>query len=62
MTRTIEQNAADLEIALMRIRQARDRLADAIIAGQSNTDRLEKVHAAAIADYKELKEEYHSMA
>ena len=54
MTRTIEQNAADLEIALMRMDQARDRLADAIIAGQSNTDRLEKVHAAAIADYKEL--------
>ena len=62
MTRTIEQNAADLEIALMRMDQARDSLADAIIAGQSNTDRLEKVHAAAIADYKELKKEFHSMA
>jgi len=62
MTRTIEQNAADLEIALMRMDQARDRLADAIIAGQSNTDRLENVHASAIADYKELKKEFHSMA
>lgn len=59
---TTEQITANLEIALMRMDQARDRLADAIIAGQSNTDRLEKVHAAAIADYKELKEEYHSMA
>ena len=54
MTRTIEQNAADLEIARMRMDQARDRLADAIIAGQTNTDRLEMVHAAAIADYKDL--------
>lgn len=54
MTRTIEQNAADLEIARMRMDQARDRLADAIIAGQANTDRLEMVHAAAIADYKDL--------
>tara|TARA_R110000868_G_scaffold364634_1_gene627511 strand:- start:668 stop:865 length:198 start_codon:yes stop_codon:yes gene_type:complete len=62
MTRTIEQNAADLEIALMRMDQARDRLADAIIAGQSNTDRLEKVHASAIADYKELRKEFYRMA
>jgi len=54
MTRTIEQIKSDLEIARMRMDQARDRLADAIIAGQSNTDRLENVHAAAIADYKEL--------
>lgn len=54
MTRTIEQNAADIEIARMRMDQARDRLTDAIIAGQTNTDRLEKVHAAAIADYKDL--------
>jgi hypothetical protein len=38
----------------MRMDQARDRLADAIIAGQSNTERLEKVHAAAIWDYKDL--------
>ena len=52
--RTIEQNAADLEIARMRMDQARDRLADAIIAGQSNTERLEKVHAAAIWDCKDL--------
>jgi hypothetical protein len=54
MTRTIEQNSVDLEIARMRMDQARDRLTDAIIAGQSNTDRLEKVHAAAIADFKDL--------
>lgn len=54
MTRTIEQNAADIEIARMRMDQSRDRLVDAIIAGQTNTDRLEKVHAAAIADYKDL--------
>jgi hypothetical protein len=54
MTRTLEQNAADLEIARMRMDQARDRLADAVIAGQANTDRLEKVHATAIADYKDL--------
>ena len=54
MTRTIEQNAADLEIARMRMDQARDKLDDAIIAGQSNTDRLEMVHAVAIADYKDL--------
>lgn len=54
MTRTINQNAADLEIAKMRMDQARDKLADAIIAGQANTDRLEIVHAATIADYKDL--------
>ena len=54
MTRTFEQNAADLEIARMRMDQARNRLADAIIAGQSNTERLENVHAAAIRDYKDL--------
>ena len=58
MTRTIDQNAADLEIARMRMDQARDNLTDAIIAGQSNTDRLEMVHAAAIADYKDLMAEY----
>ena len=55
--RTIEQNAADLEIARMRMDQARDRLADAIIDGQSNTERLnqiEKAHATAIWHYKNL--------
>ena len=61
MTRTIEQNTADLEIARMRMDQARDRLTDAIIAGQSNTDRLEMVHAAAIADYKDLMAEMRYM-
>lgn len=62
MTRTIEQNAADLEIARMRMDQARDKLADAIIAGQSNTDRLEMVHAATIADYKDLMAESRYLA
>lgn len=57
MTRTIEQNAAETGIALMRMNQARDTLADAIVAGQANTDRLEMVHAAAIADYQDLKAE-----
>lgn len=38
----------------MRLNQARNRLADAISAGQTNTDRLEMVQAAAIADYKDL--------
>ena len=62
MTRTIQQNAADLEIARMRMDQARDRLCDAIIAGHSNTERLEKVHAAAIADYKDLAAEARYLA
>lgn len=58
MTRTIEQNAADLEIAEMRMDQARDRLADAIIAGDDVLQpRLEKVHAAAIQDFRDLKQE-----
>jgi hypothetical protein len=35
MARTIEQNAADMEIALMRMNQARDKLADAVIAGDN---------------------------
>jgi hypothetical protein len=61
MTRTIEQNAADLEIARMRMDQARDRLTDAIIDGQSNTYRMEMVHAAAIADYKDLMAEMRYM-
>ena len=62
MTRTPEQNAADLEIARMRMDQARDRLTDAIIAGHANTERLELVHEAAIADYKALLAEAHYMA
>jgi len=62
MTRTIEQNAADLEIARMRMDQARDRLTDAIISGQVRTDRLEMVHAAAIADYKDLMAESRYLA
>jgi hypothetical protein len=62
MTRTIEQNAADLEIARMRMDQARDRLTDAIIAGQANTARLETAHAAAIADYKDLAAEARYLA
>jgi hypothetical protein len=58
MNRSIEQNAADLEIALMRMDQARDKLVDAIIAGDTFAEaRLEKVHAAAIADYKDLRAE-----
>ena len=58
MTRTLAQNATDMEIAKMRMDQARDRLCDAIIAGDSDAEyRLEKVHASAIADYKDLKAE-----
>jgi hypothetical protein len=58
MTRTIEQNAADMEIALMRMNQARDKLADAVIAGdEAAMDRLEKVHAAAIWDFRDLRAE-----
>jgi hypothetical protein len=58
MARTIDQNAADMEIALMRMNQARDKLADAVIAeNRAAEERLEKVHAAAIADYKDLRAE-----
>lgn len=58
MTRTLAQNAADMEIAKMRMDQARDKLADAIIAGNTDAQpRLEKVHAASIADYYDLKQE-----
>ena len=58
MTRTIEQNTAAMEIAKMRMDQARDKLADAVIAGNHDAQpRLEKVHAAAIADYYDLKQE-----
>jgi deoxyribodipyrimidine photolyase len=56
MARTLAQNAADMEIAKMRMDQARDRLCDAVIVGnEAAIARLEKVHAAAIADYKELR-------
>jgi hypothetical protein len=58
----MEQNAADLEIAKMRMDQARDRLCDAIIAGQQDTTRLELVHEAAIADYKNLRAEARYLA
>lgn len=54
MARTLDQNAIDLEIARMRMDQARDSLCDAIVSGQTNTDRLELVHEAAIQDYKDL--------
>ena len=58
MTRTLEQNATDLEIALMRMNQARDKLVDAIMAGDIEAEhRLENVHAAAIADYRDLRAE-----
>ena len=58
MTRTLDQNANDMEIAKMRMDQARDKLADAIIAGKhEHQPRFEKVHAAAIADYHDLKQE-----
>jgi hypothetical protein len=58
MARTIEQNAADMEIALMRMNQARDKLADAVIAGDNAAiERLEKVHAAAIWDFRDLRAE-----
>ena len=62
MARTIEQNAADLEIAVMRMEQARDKLADAVIAGdEASMGRLEKVHAAAIWDYRDLRAEQRYM-
>jgi len=58
ITRTLAQNAADMEIAKMRMDQARDKLADAIVAGERAAQpRLEKIHAAAIADYFDLKQE-----
>ena len=58
MSGTIEQNAADMEIALMRMNQARDKLADAVISGDNAAiERLEKVHAAAILDFRDLRAE-----
>jgi histidinol dehydrogenase len=56
MTRTFDQVSAELEVSKMRMDQARDKLCDAVIAGNETAiARLEKVHAAAIADYKELR-------
>jgi hypothetical protein len=58
MTRKIAQNIADLEISRMRMDQARDRLADAVIAGNHDSQpRLEMVHAASIEDYRDLMQE-----
>jgi hypothetical protein len=58
MTRTIEQNIVDMEIATMRMNQSRDKLCDAIMAGDASGEaRLEMVHAAAIADFKDLRAE-----
>lgn len=62
MIRTIEQISSDIEIARMRMDQARDRIVDAIVSGQSNTDRLELVHAAAIQDWKDLISEHKATA
>lgn len=62
MTRTAEQISSDTEIARMRMDQARDRLVDAIVTGQSNIDRLELVHAAAIQDWKDLISELRATA
>ena len=61
MTRTPEQNAAEIEIARMRLDQARDRLTHAIISGRA-IERLEMVHEAAMADYKDLLAESRYMA
>jgi hypothetical protein len=55
MTRTRDQNAAELGIAQMRMDQARNKLWDAVIAGDhAAMVRLEKVHAAAFEDYSDL--------
>lgn len=58
MTRSIEQIAAELEIAKMRLDQAQAKLNEAALAGNKKAQaRLEKVEAAAAADYAELKQE-----
>jgi len=58
MNRSIAQNDSEMEIARMRMDQARDKLCEAIISGNCvEENRLEKIHAAAIADFKELKSE-----
>ena len=56
MTYTIAQIDNALEIAKMRMDQARDKLCDAIVAGNNSEEaRLELVHAASVADFKDLK-------
>lgn len=63
MNRTIEQIAADMEIAKMRLDQARAKLNEAVLAGNTEAQaRLEKVEAAATADYAELKQERAAIA
>lgn len=58
MTRSIEQIAADMEIAKMRLDQARAKLNEAVLAGNSAAQsRLEKVEAAAVADCANLQQE-----
>ena len=58
MTRTTGQIAADMAIAKMRLDQARAKLNEAALAGNMEAQaRLEKVEAAAAADYAELKQE-----
>ena len=56
MIRTIAQIENEMEIARMRMDQARDKLCEAIMAGNSPEEtRLEMVHAAAIEDFMDLK-------
>jgi len=56
MIRTIAQLENDMDIARMRMDQARDKLCDAISVGNGPEEiRLEMVHAAAISDFMELK-------
>jgi len=58
MTRTVAQIENDMEIARMRMDQARDKLCEVIAAGKNSEEtRIEKVHAASIADFNELKAE-----
>jgi len=56
MIRTIAQIENDMEIARMRMDQARDKLCEVIMVGTPmEQTRLEMVHAAAIEDYMNLK-------
>ena len=56
MIRAIAQIENDMEIARMRMDQARDKLCEVIMAGSASDEaRLEMVHAAAIEDYMNLK-------
>jgi len=56
MIRTIAQIENDMEIARMRMDQARDKLCEVIMSGTPmEQTRLEMVHAAAIEDYMNLK-------